>query len=391
MRSKTGMKAMRVLVDCTQISRLKAGVGVYAQNLLSELIQIDSDLSLFLLIQDDDPDLDFNQYSNVKLIRFNAKIFRKLPFRFLLEQLFIPLLAIKYKIQVIHSLHYSFPLAPMSAKKIVTIHDMTMFLIPETHLRFKVYYFRFFIRASIWLVDELIFVSRSTQNDYLRYFSKPCASCHIVPLGKSPLFRSDLDPLSISHVINTYGLKRPYILYIGTIEPRKNLIRLVEAFSELAVTYPDHVLVIAGMKGWMYEDLFELVRKFDMEKRVIFTGFVLDKDKPYLIKGCEIFVYPSLYEGFGLPLLEALSCGVPALTSNVSSLPEIAGDAALLVDPTSEAEIADGLNRLLGDRVFQDMFSKKAIKQASGFTWSKTAQHTLVVYQKAIQDASYNS
>jgi len=381
---------MKVLVDCTQISRLKAGVGVYAQNLLNELAQVDSEIALFLLVQDDDPDLDFSKYPNVKLIRVKAKICRKLPFRFLLEQLLIPLLAIKYKIKIVHSLHYSFPLMPMFAKKVVTIHDMTMFLMPEAHLHFKVHYFRFFIRASARMADELIFVSHSTQNDYLAFFSKSRDSCHVIPLGKSSLFRPDLDPSHINRVIDAHGLKRPYILYIGTIEPRKNLLRLVRAFSGLALAYPNHVLVIAGMKGWMYEDLFKLIRQLGLEKRIIFTGFVSDEDKPYLMRGCEIFAYPSLYEGFGLPLLEALSCGIPTLTGNISSLPEIAGNAALLVDPTSEVEIAHGLKQLLGDRALRSVLSEKAIKRASGFTWSKTAYSTLTVYRKAIQNTSYH-
>jgi glycosyltransferase involved in cell wall biosynthesis len=374
---------MRVLIDCTQVSRTKAGVGVYAENMVRELTLLDSGIKWFILVQDDDPDLDFSGCSDVTLIRVSGKIFRKLPFRFLLEQLFIPLLALRYRINVIHSLHYSFPLVPMFSKKVVTIHDMTMFLMPDMHMASKVRYFRFFIGAAARRADALSFVSQSTQKDFLKFFPHPAPSCNVVRLGKGPQFRPDINPQEVERVVRKYGLAQPYVLYIGTIEPRKNLVRLVEAFSTLTQTYPTHTLVIAGMKGWMYESLFELVGTLDLESRVVFTGFVSEEDKPYLIRGAEIFTYVSLYEGFGIPVLEALACGTPTLTSDVSSIPEIAGDSALLIDPSSVQEIATGLERLLGDVSLRNELAAKSISQAARFSWPDTAADMLRVYRKA--------
>lgn len=377
---------MKVLIDCTQVTRKKAGVGVYAENMVRELTRLDSGIEWFLLVQDDDSDFDFSQCSNVTLIRVDSRTFRKLPFRFLLEQLFIPFLALRYGIDVVHSLHYSFPLLPMSAKKVVTIHDMTMFLMPDMHLPSKVRYFQFFTGAAARRADALSFVSHSSQEDFLKFFPHPAPSCHIVPLGKGPQFRPDLDPQRIEEVVRKYGITQPYILFIGTIEPRKNLVRLTEAFSTLAQAHPSHVLVIAGMKGWMFKRLFNLVRTLNLENKVIFTGFVLETEKPYLIRGAEVFAYPSLYEGFGIPVLEALACGTPTLTSNISSIPEITGDAALLIDPSSMQDIAAGLKLLLGDASLRYKLSAKSISQAARFSWSHTAADTLSVYRRALSN-----
>lgn len=373
---------MRVLIDCTQVTRKKAGVGVYAENMIREIIQLDSGISWFLLVQNDDPDFDFSRYTNVTLVRVSSSLFRKLPFRFLMEQLFIPFLALRYRINVIHSLHYSFPLVPMFSRKVVTIHDMTMFLMPDMHLASKVRYFRFFIGAAARRTDALSFDSQSAQSDFLKFFPHPVPSCNIVHLGKGPQFRPDLDPQEVERVVREYGLTRPYILYIGTIEPRKNLVRLTEAFSTLTQTYPDHTLVIAGMKGWMYESLFELVRTLGLENRVVFTGFVAERDKPFLLRGAEVFTYVSLYEGFGIPVLEALACGTPTLTSDVSSIPEVTGDSALLIDPSNVQEIAAGLERLLADASLRDELAAKSISQAAHFSWLNTASQTLSIYRK---------
>jgi glycosyltransferase involved in cell wall biosynthesis len=375
---------MRVLIDCTQVTQKKAGVGVYALNTIRELTRLDTGISWFLLVQNDDPDLDFSSCRNVTVVRVNSRIFRKLPFRFLLEQLFIPFLSLRRRIDVVHSLHYSFPLIPMFAKKVVTIHDMTMFLMPDVHLATKIRYVRFFTGAASRRADALGFDSHSALNDFLKYFPNPRPSCDVVHLGKSPEFRPDLDPVQVTRVIKEHGLTQPYILYIGTIEPRKNLVRLAEAFSSLTETYPNHTLVIAGMKGWMYESLFELVQTLSLENRVVFTGFVSENDKPYLIRGAQVFTYVSLYEGFGIPVLEALACGTPTLTSNISSIPEVTGDAALLIDPTNMQEIAAGLERLLGDASLRQELMTRSISQAASFSWAATATATLNLYRKAL-------
>jgi glycosyltransferase involved in cell wall biosynthesis len=373
---------MRVLIDCTQISKVKAGVGAYALNLVRELIGLHADLDLRLLVQDDDPDF-FIESDRVVVLKVPARAFRKLPLRFLLEQLYIPWLALRYRIDVVHSLHYGFPLGPLRARKVVTVHDLTSFKLPEVHIPAKGRYYRLFIRAARRGADHISFDSQSTQDDFLEAFPRDMASCHVVTLGKAPEFHPDLDPLAVEAVVEKHGLRSPYILYIGMIEPRKNLTRLVEAFSALANNYPSHTLVIAGKKGWMVDSLFEAVRAKGLEGRVVFTGFVSEDDKPYLIRGAEIFAYPSLYEGFGIPVLEALACGTATLTSNLSSMPEVAGDAALLIDPTSTDSLISALSRLLAEPALRQELRTKAVAQAAKFTWRRTAEETYEVYRKA--------
>lgn len=378
---------MRVLIDCTQISRQRAGVSVYALNMIREMLRLQaerlqSQIDLFLLVQDDDSDF-FLAADRVTILKVPARFFRRLPLRFLLEQLYIPWLTWRLRLDVVHSLHYAFPLLPLSARKVVTIHDLTSYKMPEAHLRSKLLYFRFFLRASQCGADSLIFVSEATRKDYLARFPRFRGDSSVVTLGKSSEFRPDLDPQRIAAVRQKYGVTGPYILYLGMIEPRKNLSRLVEAFAQIAEKHPTHQLVIAGKKGWMYQGIFETVQQLNIAHRVVFPGYIDEEDKPFLIRGAEVFAYPSLYEGFGIPVLEAMACGVPVITSSVSSMPEVAADAALLVNPVNTDEIAAALLRLLGSPELRSELSARAIHQAERFSWRHTAEETLSIYEQA--------
>lgn len=378
---------MKVLFDATCVTKNKAGVGVYAANLLRELASMPSNLQLFVLAQDDDPSMDFGGRPNVRMIRVPAKIFRILPFRFLLEQIILPILVLWHRIDVVHSPHYSLPLMCFGARRIVTIHDMTFYNMPEFHDRFKVFYFRLFIWASAHLADGLIFVSHSAERDFRSRFNHYRNGSWVIHHGKSEAFHANLEPGHIERVRQTYGLGTNFALYIGTLEPRKNVARLVDAFVSIAAKHPELTLVIAGMKGWMYDGIYEAVANSGLESRVKFTGFIPEEDKPYLLAASTIFTYPSLYEGFGIPVLEALACGIPTITSNTSSLPEVAGEAALLIDPTQKEEISLAMDLLLSDSSLYKRLRKEAVLQAAKFTWRKTAQQTLTAYQEVVSDA----
>jgi glycosyltransferase involved in cell wall biosynthesis len=375
---------LRVMIDATCIARKKAGVGIYAKNLIEELIRIPARPHLFLLVQDDDPELDFSGRDDVTMLRVPATLFRKLPLRFLLEQLLLPMLLLRHRIDVLHSLHYSFPLVRLGTKQVVTLHDMTFFSMPEMHQWLKKAYFRFFIRAATRFPDKVIFVSHSALADCIARFGPLRGSTSVIHLGKSEAFHPGLDPSEIQRIRAKYGLQAEFVLYIGTIEPRKNLARLVSAFAAISDRHPGLLLAIVGMKGWMYGGLMETIRTLNLESRVVFTGFVPESEKPFLLAAARAFAYPSLYEGFGIPVLEALACGIPALTSDVSSLPEVAGDAALLVDPTQVEEIASALDRLLSDESLRGQLSRNGPLQAAKFTWAKTAAETLGTYADAL-------
>ena len=253
---------------------------------------------------------------------------------------------------------------------------------PELHIGVKGIYYRFFIRQARKRTDALIFVSRSAQADFLARFGSPNGLSTVIYHGKGPAFqpRCNRDvPVSLGDL---YALPTRCILYVGTIEPRKNLERLIHAFATLAPKYPDVSLVIAGMMGWKQDHLLGMVHSLGIQDRVFFPGFVAEEHKAHLIAGCELFAYPSLYEGFGLPVLEALASGVPTVTSNVSSLPEVAGDAALLIDPTNTVELAEAMNAILSNPVLAAELRRKGPEQAANFTWEQTAEQTTAIYKK---------
>jgi glycosyltransferase involved in cell wall biosynthesis len=379
---------MNVLIDATGITKNKAGVGVYAKNLLDELVRRRDGIHFFILAQDDDPDLDYGRLPHVTMLRVPARIFRKLPLRVMLEQIGLPLLLVKYRIDVVHSLHYLFPLVRFGTKQVVTIHDMTFFSMPEVHLRFKTFYFRFFIRAAVRTADSLIFVSRSAQQDCASFLGSPRGKASVIHHGKSEAFRPDPEPHAVREVLEKYGLRSEFILYIGTIEPRKNLTRLVIAFEPIANKYPQMNLVIAGMKGWMYDELFKTVTCLKLTSRVIFPGFIAEEDKAVLLSAAWVFAYPSLYEGFGIPVLEAMACGTPTLTSNVSSIPEVVGSAALMVDPKSTEQISAGLDQLISSAAVRQELRDASIQQASQFTWQRAAELTSQVYRHTFASRS---
>jgi len=374
---------IRVLIDCTQLPKLKAGLGTYGHNLVRELLALNTSAFFWIVVQSDDADMMFD-HPHVHVIKAPAKLFRRLPLRFLLEQVYLPWLSWKHSINILHSLHYSFPLMPLRARKFVTVHDMTSFGMPDIHISSKGRYYRLFLRIGWRHADHMIFVSRSTLKDYLKRFPRSPDSCHITLLGKSGDFRPDICPESVSRVLEKYRVGRPYLLFVGMIEPRKNLTRLVRAFAGIAPLYPRHSLVIAGSKGWMYKTVFEEVRRQNLEGRVLFPGFVAEEDKAYLIRGAEVFVYPSLYEGFGIPVLEALACGIPTLTSDVSSMPEVAGNAALFCDPFSTEDMRAALERLVGDGELRASLAAEAVLQAQKFDWKLTARETYQAYCTAI-------
>ena len=372
---------MNILIDATGITRQKTGVGVYAKNLLDVLTRIPGTSRFFILAQDDDSEMDFGDCPAVTMLWVPARLFRILPLRFLLEQIYLPCLLLTRGIDIVHSLHYEFPLICFRTRRVITFHDMTFFTMPEVHERLKIFYFRIFMRASVRLADHIIFVSRSAMEDYKAVLGVPRGSASVIPHGKGQAFRPDIPVAGISEVSARYGLPKRFILYIGTIEPRKNLLRLVDAFSAVAAHDPDVQLVIAGKMGWMIDDVFREIDKLGIASRIIFPGFIAEADKSALLAACTLFVYPSLYEGFGLPALEALACGAPTITSNTSALPEVVGDAALLVDPTSTDSIFAAISTLLSSPELRNELHCRGPKQAALFTWERAAAQTAAAYE----------
>jgi glycosyltransferase involved in cell wall biosynthesis len=266
------------------------------------------------------------------------------------------------------------PVSP-DQRLVVTVHDLAFRRFPELFPHTWRWLYRAGLRAAVKRADAILVPSQSTADDLLTTTSLEPSRIHVTPLAPS-LVASDQDS---AETLERLGVARPYVLSVGTQEPRKNLERLVRAYRQVAPDVP-HALVLAGAPGWRTEALeAELTRPGP--GTIVRTGSVSGGDLDVLYRGADIFAYPSLYEGFGLPVLEAMARGVPTLASNVSSLPQVAGDAALLVDPTDVSEIAEGLARLLTETGLADDLRHRGLQRAATFTWAATARATLDVYR----------
>ena len=281
---------------------------------------------------------------------------------------------------VYHATNYVFTHAVKRARRVVTIHDMTLVLFPEWHPRARVSSMAKEIARSLEIADHILADSASTRDDIVKHFSIRSERISVVPLAADQSFKP-LPDTEVQKVLSDWGLARDgYLLFMGTIEPRKNLLRLLQAV-ELAGTRAGP-LVIAGADGWGSDEVASRIERLRRAGRLTYLGYVPDDARPALINGARGFVYPSLYEGFGLPVLEAMACGVPVLASNVSSLPEVVGDAGLLVDPCDVDAIAQGMVRLWDDQALRHELSVRGLEQAAGFSWEKTASQTLKTYAR---------
>jgi glycosyltransferase involved in cell wall biosynthesis len=274
------------------------------------------------------------------------------------------------------------PLHP--PRSVVTLHDLGYLAFPETHTRARRLELHLTTLWSARTASRVIAVSAATRADLIRRYRIAPDKISVVHHGLAPAFQPVHDPARLAAVRARYGLgSAPYLLYIGTVQPRKNLARLIDAFAQVARSNQQKPapadtprLVLAGQRGWLSTQIEARAAAAGLGGLVHFTGYVDDADLPALLSGALAFVFPSLYEGFGMPVLEAMACGTPVLTSTTSSLPEVAGDAALLVDPHSTRAIAEGLARMLTDAGLRDHLRTRGIAQAARFSWERCARET---------------
>ncbi|PIP52869.1 hypothetical protein COX08_04140 [Candidatus Beckwithbacteria bacterium CG23_combo_of_CG06-09_8_20_14_all_34_8] len=272
-------------------------------------------------------------------------------------------------IDVWHSSNWTQP--PTKAKKITTIHDLTPVLFPNYHDQLVVENFKRNLQLIEKNIDMVTVDSRATKDDLVNNINIDRQKITVIYPGVDPIF-CQKSKEGIDNVKKKYKLEKPYILSVGTKEPRKNIKRLIEAFVSLGRS--DIELVLVGKRGWGEE---VEVGKAKVKE----LGFVEDKDLPALYSGAILFAYPSLYEGFGFPVLEAMACGCPVITSNISSLPEVVGQTALLVYPKETKEIANAINTLLNDDKLRQKLVKNGLEQAKKFSWEKTANQMIKTYQ----------
>ena len=275
------------------------------------------------------------------------------------------------------------PLARPS-RALVTIHDLGFRFFPEAHPRRQRRYLDVSTRWSARVAAHILADSQATRDALVREYGIAPAKITVAYPGYDQTLRPVRDPQSLARVRARYDIPGPYILYLGRIQPRKNLARLVHAFARLLPRYPDLNLVLAGPTGWLAEPLLERVKSLGLEERVRLPGYIAEEDKAALISGARLFAYPSLYEGFGFPVLEAQACGTPVLTGAASSLPEVAGDGALLIDPLDEEALAEGLARLLEDTSLRQTLVAKGEANLQRFSWERAAQTVAEVMERML-------
>lgn len=380
-------RPMRIMIDFTQIPLARTGVGVYADHLVEHLFAfLQPEDKLFLVVQSDEPKAAewVRMCERVRIIAIPSSLFRNRLMLLFFEQMALPLVAGRHRVDVLHSLHYTAPLFA-GARRIVTIHDLTFLLFPELHTRARLLVMSRFLRAALRRADGLIYVSESTRRDADRLVPGRRGQAAVAPLGVENA--QPVPEERVQSILLRLKVPRPFILNIGTIEPRKNVITLIRAFDGIAGRFPDLTLVVAGKLGWKYNETLEAMRNSPHAERIRSIGFISDEEKRALLQACDLFVYPSLYEGFGLPLLEGMAAGAPVVGSNISSMPEVVGEAGELVNPSDAAGLASTIADILSDPNRRARMREAGRRRAAMFTWEKTAEQTYAHYGAVCRSA----
>lgn len=377
---------MKIAIDLRSLSEgRRSGVEEYILNVVSYLLYIDPH-NAYVLFKSGVKDWQFTRelarYQNNSAIEKRLKI----PNRILNLSLKIfrePLLdAVSGKPDIFFMPNIN--IGPLSSrgKKIITFHDLSYEVYPE-YFSLKRRLWHTFInpKKQAWEAHKIIAISESTKNDLINIYRIPSEKIKVVYSGINqkfqPIFWNDL---RLKKVKEKYKLPDRFILYLGTIEPRKNIVGLIKAFELLKEDKKeteDLRLAIAGIKGWLYDEIIETAKMSLYRKDIFFTGFIDDEDKLFVYNLAEVFIYPSFYEGFGFPPLEAMACGIPTITSNVSSLPEAVGNGAIMVDPYNIDEIAESIQLCVSDKELRNTLREKGLAQARKFSWIKTAKQIL--------------
>jgi glycosyltransferase involved in cell wall biosynthesis len=362
-----------------EVGYRRAGVHRYIHELLRHLGQIDHGLRLTALAGRS----AVTPAGNLSVVRSRWPTDRA-PVRIVWEQTMQPRLLQQLGSDVVHAPVYVGPLLA-GCPLVVTLHDLSFIRHPGLLRSGSRLYLTLLTRLTARRACRVIAVSRHTAEEASQLLGVPSDQMDVVYHGVGEEFRP-LPTEAVEAFRRRQGLPDRYVLYVGTLEPRKNLVRLAEAFAGSGAK--GWSLVLAGGMGWGCGDLVNQIRALGMGDRVLFPGYVADDDLPFLYNAAEVFAYPSLYEGFGMPVLEAMACGTPVLASSTSSLPEVSGDAAILVEPGRTDEIAAGLERLASDAALRQDMRERGLKRARRFDWCKAARETAQVYVRAADRSS---
>ena len=370
---------MHIAIDAHSVGAQLAGNETYAVNLIEALAEIDQSNRYTLYVtRQSAVDRFTNRWPN-----FQVK--RTLPHTPLVR---IPLtLSVelrKNRVDVVHVQYTAPPRTPCAL--VATIHDLSFEHLPETFKRRSRAQLRLTVRRTAKKAAQILTLSEFSRRDIIETYALDPERVFVTPPAAPSHFAPVTDVTELRRIRMTYGIQRDYILALGSIQPRKNLVRLIKAYESLrGVVSSEQLpqLVLAGSRGWLEAETIRAAELSEARGDILFTGYVPDADLPAVYSGALCFAYPSYFEGFGLPILEAMQCGTPVIAGNRTSLPGVAGDAALLVDPFDQAAIGNGLVRLIKNADYRTELRVKGVDRAAAFSWKNTARLTLQAYERA--------
>jgi glycosyltransferase involved in cell wall biosynthesis len=374
---------MRIGLEGRVLTPHIGGIGRYAIHLIDALLALSihqyPDLE-FVIFTAPQTDRTLLEGSRARL----CERFRRIKSTLIRSAVLLPVGVRCEHIDVFHGLDQSgIPLFFKGGKYVVTIHDVIPLVLPWAFSPRHRWILATALARIRKQAEMVIVPSTAVAEDVVHYLHVERERITVIPMGCAPRFQPSQEPARMVAIRRRYDLPERYVLFVGTLEPRKNVKTLLHAFAHVIADTPQDSLrlVIAGGEGWGGEDYLATVEALRMHDYVRFTGFVEDDDLPDLYRGALLFVYPSLYEGFGLPVLEAMACGTPVITSNCTSLPEVAGDAALLVDPTQPELLAAAISSVMNDGALRQALRAKGLTRARAFTWDAVAEQTLALYR----------
>ncbi len=371
---------MRFAIDATSIPRLMAGAAVYTDNLIRAVATLDQENEYVIFAKDDSFDDLRRDKPPFRTVHVPA---RSRPVRLMWEQFVLPAQLRRHRIGVIHSPHHTAPVVAVGCRRVVTFHDLTFFILPERYPPSRLAYFRAVSWATAKLADTLICPSHTVRDDIVRLLRVSPEKVRAIAEAAAPGFQPLEDEAALERLRSRYLLPERFILNVGSLEPGKNRATLLRAYGKLRERGLEHKLVIVGQRAWKYRNDFHLAEQLGLKGEVMFSGYVPPEDMAAVYNAADLFVFPSLYEGFGLPVLEAMACGVPVVASNVSAIPEVAGEAALLVEPLDVEQLCDSMERILRDKRLQATLRRRGLERTKGFSWERAARETVAVYQEA--------
>ena len=370
MPSSLSSKPVRVLMDATAIPANLGGVGRYVDDLVPELEA--QGVELTMAVQERDAEHFATRLPSARIIPISPR-FESRPMRFAWEQTGLPSLIRKVRPDVLHSPHYTCPQFP-GVPVVITLHDATFFSHPQAHSRTKQKFFTFAIRRAIRRAAALVVPSEATRDETIKYAGGDPSQFYVAYHGVDRSIFHPVDDAERARVKKSLDLDgQEYIGFLGTLEPRKNVPNLVRGWTQAVSDLPNPpALVLAGGKGWD-EDIDPALAAVPSHLTVLRPGYLPLEDLPGFLSGCLVLAYPSIAEGFGLPVLEAMSCGAATLTTRLTSLPEVGGDAVDYCDITPES-IADALTTLMNDPQRRARLGQAAIARSEEFTWERAAE-----------------